>query len=383
MSILTAIQHSRAPFFAMGAIGVYWGTVAASIPGIKAQAGASDAQLGLALIGGAIGGMVAMWFAPRLAAGLGRLVLPVLAVCMLVAMQLPPHASSPAILFAMLVVLGMTLASLDINANMRLSQLEERHGLHLMNVNHAMFSLCFGTAALVVAGMRSAGWDLVSIFAVMGALNIGFAALTYEGRAWRPFEPLEGDTAPSSMPWLIVAMAGVMLFVSFVGENAVETWTALFIERELDGPRGEGSFGPSTLGFTMAAVRLLGQLTTEKLGEARVVFWSGILGVIGTLVIAMAPSTSVVLLGVGLTAVGMAVIVPTANSLLGKMVHRSQRAHAISRAWLFGMTGYFIGPSLIGFISQLAGLRVAFAMVALLISAIIPAVLVMKAKGQR
>jgi len=383
MSLLTAIKISRAPFFALGAVGTYWGTLAAAIPGIKAQAGASDLQLGLALVGGALGSMVAMWFAPRLSVALGRHVLPALAIVVVAAMQLPPHANSPGALFAILAVLGGTLASVDIGANMRLSQLEERHGVHLMNINHAMFSLCFGSAALVVGGLRHAGVDLITIFAVMGVVNGVLAALTYEGRAWRPFQPLDGDAAPTAIPWLIVSMAGLMLLVSFVGETAVETWTALFIERELDGAPGQGSFGPATLGFIMAAVRLLGQVTTEKLGEDRVIIWSGALGVIGILVIATAPGTWAVLIGVGIAAAGLAVIVPTANSLLGKMVHREQRAHAIARAWLFGMFGFFIGPSLIGFIAELAGLRVAFVVVAGLVSAIIPAVLVMTAHKRR
>jgi MFS family permease len=76
----------------------------------------------------------------------------------------------------------------------------------------------------------------------------------------------------------------------------------------------------------------------------------------------------------------MAVIVPTANSLLGKLVHREQRAIAISRAWMFGFTGFFIGPALIGFVSEHWGLRVAFAVVAALVATIIPAVIAVKAR---
>jgi MFS family permease len=127
----------------------------------------------------------------------------------------------------------------------------------------------------------------------------------------------------------------------------------------------------------MAFFRLIGQVTTEKLGEERVVFASGVLGMIGLAVLASAPDQGQAIAGIGITAIGMAVIVPTANSLLGKMVHREQRALAISRAWLFGFSGFFVGPALIGFVSELFNLRVAFACVAVLVSAIIPAVMVM------
>jgi MFS family permease len=95
---------------------------------------------------------------------------------------------------------------------------------------------------------------------------------------------------------------------------------------------------------------------------------------------ACAPTQTVALLGIGISAIGMAVIVPTANSLLGKLVHRDHRAIAISRAWMFGFTGFFIGPALIGFVSEHWGLRVAFVVVAVLVATIIPAVLAVKAR---
>ncbi len=377
MSVIKAIRTSRAPFAGLGVVGLYWGTLAAMMPAIKAQAHASDRLLGMALLGSAIGGMVAMYFAPRVAEKLGRYQLPIMAALVILALQMPLLATNPTRIFVMMVVLGVMTASLDIGSNMRISQLEERHGLHLMNVNHAMFSLCFGGSALFVAYLRRAGLDMEVVLPLMGVVIAALALFTWEGAAWRPVEKgAEDDAPPSRLPMIFIAMTAVMLFVSFVGENAIEAWSALFIERTLGGLPGEGGFGPSTLGFVMAFFRLIGQVTTERLGEERMVFASGVLGVIGLLVLATAPAQTQAIVGIAITAIGMAVIVPTANSLLGKMVHREQRGLAISRAWMIGFSGYFIGPSMIGFVSQAFGLRIAFVCVAVLVSAIIPAVMV-------
>jgi len=68
------------------------------------------------------------------------------------------------------------------------------------------------------------------------------------------------------------------------------------------------------------------------------------------------------------------VIVPSVNSILGARVTERQRAHAISRAWMLGIVGFFIGPSMMGGISELFGLRVSFAAVAVIVSLILPAV---------
>ncbi len=77
----------------------------------------------------------------------------------------------------------------------------------------------------------------------------------------------------------------------------------------------------------------------------------------------------------------MAVIVPSVNSILGKLVREEQRSHAISRAWMAGMLGFFLGPAMMGGLAELFGLRVSFAAVALVVAAIIPAVRVLARKG--
>ena len=380
MSILKAVHVSRAPFVGLGIVGLYWGTFASMMPELKAQIGASDAQLGAALIGAAVGGITAMFLAPKLAQALGKFLLPALAVVLALLMQLPVLAHSLPFMFVMMVTLGAGVSGLDICANMRLSELEERHGLHLMNVNHAMFSLCFGVSALAVGWMRQSGMGIAQVFPMMGGILLLASVLTWE-KNWQAVDKKDSTTAaPATLPWFFVAMIAVMLFVSFLGENAAESWSALFIERELGGAPGHGSFGPTTLGLVMFVIRLLGQMFTERLGEERVVFWSGIFGMIGLLVLASAPTQTMAIVGIGISAIGMAVIVPTANSLLGKLVHREQRAMAISRAWMFGFTGFFVGPALIGVVSELWGLRVAFIVVAALVATIIPAVMAVKAR---
>ena len=134
------------------------------------------------------------------------------------------------------------------------------------------------------------------------------------------------------------------------------------------------------LGLTMAFGRFSGQFVADRLGEARLILWSAILGMIGALIIAAAPSQLIVLIGVGILGLGMAVIVPSVNSILGKLVREEQRSHALSRAWMAGMLGFFLGPAMMGGLAELFGLRISFAAVALVVAAIIPAVLALARK---
>ena len=98
------------------------------------------------------------------------------------------------------------------------------------------------------------------------------------------------------------------------------------------------------------------------------------MGIVGALIIAGAPAPWVVIFGVSVTALGMAVIVPSANSMLGANVTDRQRSHALSRAWMFGIVGFFIGPAMMGGVAELFGLRVSFVVVSGIIALILPAV---------
>lgn len=376
MSIVHAIRVSRAPMAALSAVGVFWGGFAAFVPDIKAGVGASDAAFGAALIMSAAGGMAAMYLAPRIGAALGRRVVPVAALLLVLAYFLPLAAHSVPALAAALFGMGAAVSLLDISANVRISVLEERHRLHLMNVNHAAFSFGFAGSALVASLARKAGHGPAEVLPLLSLVGLALAVAMIEGRDWEG-APAAPDGAPAGHPWFAILLAAGILFASFICENATETWSALHIERTLGGPAGDGGFGPMMLGLTMGFGRLSGQFAAARLGEERLVIGSAAFGVMGAAVIALAAAPWVAILGVGLLGIGVAVVVPTANSILGHHVRPDQRAFAISRAWMIGFTGFFIGPTAMGFIAETAGLPIAFGVVALVMATIIPSTMLL------
>ena len=372
MSILRALAHSRAPAAALMAVGMLWGGFASLVPDIKAHVGASDAAFGGALLMSAVGGIFSMAIAPRVGRALGHLAMPLVGGLLCLAFVYPVLASNVVALGVALMLMGATVAMLDITANVEISARESRLGLHLMNVNHAMFSFAFGFTALGVGFARQAGLGPTQILPVLAVINVIFVLMMLSKRV----APVDEDETeqPRRIPWVAIGLTGLVLFASFIGENATEAWSALHIERTLGAAAGEGSLGPATLGLVMALGRLFGQVIAERLGHARLIFWSGAMGIVGALIIAGAPAPWVVIFGVSVTALGMAVIVPSANSMLGAHVTDRQRSHALSRAWMFGIVGFFIGPAMMGGVAELFGLRVSFVVVSGIIALILPAV---------
>jgi MFS family permease len=70
-----------------------------------------------------------------------------------------------------------------------------------------------------------------------------------------------------------------------------------------------------------------------------------------------------------------------ALALVGRHSRPSERTKAISRAAVIGFLGFFIGPPMIGFVSEATSLRVALALVALLLLSV-PVMLALMLKGR-
>lgn len=381
MSVLSALRLSRAPAAALMSVGILWGSFAALVPDIKARVGASDAELGGALLMSALGGLIALWVAPWVIARLGRHALPALGGLVVLALLYPIFPGRVWTLGLALFGMGISVAVLDMAANVTVAGLEARHRRHLMNVNHAMFSFAFAGAAWVCGLARQAGLGPVHILPVLSGVVI---LLTLVMRS-KPEAASEEDLSEpaGAVPWGVIALTGLVLFCSFIGENSTEAWSALHIERTLGAPAGHGSFGPAMLGLVMGIGRMSGQVLTARFGDAKLIFGSALLAVAGALTLAAAPTVGVALAGVAISGLGLAVIVPSANSILGARVSARQRSHALSRAWMFGIVGFFIGPSMMGGIAELFGLRLSFVAVAAIVALILPAVWVMSRQPAR
>ncbi len=370
MAIFEAARIARAPAAGLAAVGVFWGGFAAYVPEIKLRSGASDAELGLALIMAAAGGIVAMALVPRYLAALGRHALPLAMVVVALALFYPLGARGVPGLALALFGMGASVSLLDIGTNVRLSMLEDRHQTGLMNLAHAMFSFALGLSALAASLARSAGWPPDVVFPILSAVVLALGLVTREPAG-----------APADGAWPVILPVAAVLFLCFVAENSIEAWSALHVERTLGAPAGQGGFGPTMLGLTMGVARLGGHYAVTRLGEIGLILWSVALGTLGAAVLAAAPTPIVGMAGIALMGLGVAVVVPTANSILGRLVRPDQRGQAISRAWMIGFTGFFLGPVMMGQISEVVGLRAAFAVIAVMVALIAPFVLILRARG--
>ncbi len=368
MSVLNALVLSRRPATAFVVIGLFWGCFAAYVPVIKAQLGVNDAVFGLLLLGSATGLVSSMWLAPRADRLFGRRGMQFGVLLLSLAWLLPGQITTPVIFAVAMGLVGLASGLLDVIMNARVSELEATHKRPLMNANHAMFSLAYAVAALMVGLTRSAGLPPFPVFA--GLTAFCFMLIPFVQMNVSKVDAEDGYTG--GYPLWPILLCGAIVLVAFMSEATVEAWSALHVERTLGGNAAEGALGPAMLGLTMAVGRFSGQVVAERLSEVKVVIVASIFSAFGAIIAAIAPGPMVAYLGFGVLGLGVSVIGPMGLALVGKLVAPHLRTEAISRTAVIGFSGFFVAPVAMGFASETFGLRIAFAGVALLLISAVP-----------
>src|SRR6187200_476617 len=155
-------------------MGLFWGTWAALLPDIKAQVGASDGELGLAMVAAGLGSLPAMIVTGRLWRRLGWWLLPVTATAFALSALGPIFASSPLALGAALLFVGASSGALDVSMNSAVSDVEVAQDRRLMYGAHALFSLAVLIASVGTGLARQAG---VAVGPPLTVSAVVFAAL--------------------------------------------------------------------------------------------------------------------------------------------------------------------------------------------------------------
>lgn len=372
MTLLNDIKVCRPTLPAFAVMGILWGGFAAFVPAIKSSLNAGDGLFGFVLLFVAFGAVSAMWFAPLFSERFGRHAMALGAVMYIVAMQAVGFASTVATFTMIGFFVGASAGTLDVTVNARLSEIEARHNTSAMNLNHGVYSLGFGVAALTAGMARQAGYDIGSFMLAAGAVSLVLVPFMVQSRVKPGEEPERSDAKLSKA----VIWGGLIVLIGFLCENATEGWSALHIERSLGGEPSEGALGPASLGFMMAFGRFGGQALVTRLSEAVVLQWAAVMAGIGALMAAFAVSPVMAYFGFGALGLGVSVVAPMVFALVGRRTPNALRPRAISRVAVIGYFGFFAGPPIMGMLSEIASLRVSFAFLAVLLLAV-PALLVL------
>lgn len=359
-----AQAERRGLLLAFGAFGSFWGAWVATLPDIRAQAGVTDGQLGLALGAIAVAALPAMPLAGRLMDRYGaRRLLPGALLLFAGSTVLPAFAESLLPLVLALLVLGATTGALDVFVNTATATWERVEAGRLMAGAHGCFSLGVLVASVSAGVARDLG---AGPRAILGTALVVVAAVGLTQPAYR--HVLDTATAPTGRrlrlaPVLLVL--GLLTASAFLIEDAVQSWSALHLERSLDAPPWVGGLGPGLFAGAMAAGRF-GVQRYARPGTDALVVGLGAVGLTGGIVLlALAPSAALALVGATVAGLGVSVLAPTLFSAVGARSAPGRAGADLALVTALGYAGFVAGPPLIGLLSSLTTLPTALALLAL------------------
>ena len=349
--------------------GAIVGTFATRIPWLADHLDTNPGGLGLALLFGAVGAMVAMPFAGRITHRYDiRTVTRVFMVLWCLSIILPPFAPNLPVFAATLFLYGATAGMADVAMNAQGVAVEQRVGRSIMSGLHGMWSL----GGLIASGFgvlaASLNVDARVHFTVV-AVTLAIVSVFMSGLLLHDHPSSDEDMPAFALPPKPVILIALVAFAAVFGEGASADWAAVYLTDVAHAAPGLAAVAFSGFAATMAITRLVGDRVVDRLGPVRTVRIGGTAATIGALTVAAARTPALAIAGFALIGVGVAVVVPLAFTAAGNAGSRpgQQIAGVATIAYGAGL----IAPASIGGIAHATSLSVSFMVVAALSAMIV------------
>ncbi|MEV7888213.1 MFS transporter [Streptomyces sp. NPDC002817] len=365
------VKRARYAVAAVFAVhGAVTGSFATRVPWIQDHASVSAGQLGLALAFPALGASVAMPLAGSISHRFGaRNALRGLISLWTLALVLPALSPNLLTLCLSLFVYGATAGMADVAMNALGVEIENRLNRSIMSGLHGMWSAgaLVGSAAGTLAAHLGSDARLHHALAAAVLTFLGLLACRWV----LDLQPTEDEEPPPrfALPPKSALLIGAVGFCAVFAEGASLDWSAVYLRDQLEASAGLAAACTTGFTFTMAVARLAGDRIVDRYGSVRTVRASGVLAVLGGLLIVVANHPAVAMAGFALMGLGIAVVVPLCFAAAGRS--GSNPSLAIAGVATITYTSGLIAPSAIGAIAQAASLLVSFVLVTVLASGLV------------
>ena len=149
------------------------------------------------------------------------------------------------------------------------------------------------------------------------------------------------------------------MFASIL-ESAATNWSAVFLTDEVAATEAIGALGYGVYSLVLLVFRVFIDRLDMRFGPVALIRASGVIGVIAVILIAVAPSPAVALLGFAVLGLSVAPVFPLAFTA-GASHDPDRSGRAVARVNIFNYAGALLGAPLIGVVAEFSNLRIAFA----------------------
>jgi MFS family permease len=276
-------------------------------------------------------------------------------------------ASSQYALIMSLIIFGFFGNFCNISVNTQATIVEAKYKRHIMASFHGGWSIAgfvgAGISLLMTSLEVEPVWHFVIIFGLnMTALALNRKYLQEDIRKKRI--PTDNAEQKKVKPESFLYLIGLVAFFGMAAEGSIADWSGLYLIEIVHVAEKYAPLGLFVYMITMACGRFVIDGACEKWGQKRVVQTCGLLIATGLSLVVAFPILPVVLVAFMIVGLGTSSIVPIVYSIAGQNTKISTGL-ALTIVSSISFMGFLMGPPVIGYISHVYDLRVAYTLIAI------------------
>jgi len=263
-----------------------------------------------------------------------------------------------------LFLLGLAGNLCNISINTQGVAAERLYQRPIMASFHGTWSVAGFTGALT--GLTMINLKIVPYWHFVTVISIVWAIIWFNYKYLVRGKPAISQDEPKrkffNRPDKELVQLGVIGFCSMASEGTMFDWSGLYFKDVVRAPSSLVIMGYTSFMIMMASGRFLSDFVTSKIGRKRLMQVCGIMISTGLYAAVLFPyliSTTLAFMLVGL---GVSSIVPSLYSAAGRHA-KVPPGIALATVASVSFLGFLMGPPMIGYISQAAGLRYSFAVI--------------------
>ena len=340
---------------------------ASRIPDFKTLLHMNEATLANVLWALPIAQLLTMFFSGRAVTRFGsKNVLRIAIVFYALALSCIGLVNTPWQLALCLFMLGVFGNMCNISVNTQGVNAEALYGRTIMSSFHGVWSTAGFTGAAIGAVMIKFDitpllhFCIITLFVII--MMLLFNKYLLHTATSKTTSPFKGIKKPESL----LIRLGIIGFCCLSCEGCMFDWSGVYFKQVVKAQGSLVSLGLISFMVMMAAGRFAGDRLAEKFSRKKMVQVSGVLIFIGMMLAVVLPHLITATIGFLIVGFGVSTIVPLLYSTVGKANLKVSKGIAIATVSSIGFLGFLMGPPLIGYIAQLAGLQYSFMTIAFL-----------------
>ena len=347
-------------YFGMGLCFATW---ASRIPDIKASLHLSESDLGSILFALPFGQLMIMPFSGKLVTKYGSHKILLIALALhAIALTNLGLAEKPWQLSLGLFLFGIFGNLSNIAVNTQGVYTEGLFKRTIMSSFHGAWSTAGFSGALIGIAMLALKLSPFQHFVIAALIVFVLMAANYKYLIRAKEKKSSEKKKFFAKPDGVLLWLGIIGFCCMASEGVMFDWSGVYFKEIVKAPGPLVILGYTSFMIMMASGRFLGDRLIYKYGRKRVLQISGLLISTGLFTSVFLPYLIPSTLAFMLVGLGVSTIVPTVYSIAGKNATVAP-GEALTIVSSVSFLGFLMGPPVIGFIAEAAGLQFSFAFI--------------------